>query len=60
MRTEDEKADVTRGAAYQLAADAKKINPDLTLDMLWWSEPKWVSDASDVYAARYKWYKKHP
>ena len=43
MRTEDEKADVTRGAAYQLAADAKKINPDLTLDMLWWSEPKWVS-----------------
>lgn len=57
MRTEDEKADVTRGAAYQLAADAKKINPDLTLDMLWWSEPKWVSDAADVYAARYKWYK---
>lgn len=57
MRTEDEKADVTRGAAYQLAADAKKINPDLTLDMLWWSEPKWISDAADVYAARYKWYK---
>ncbi len=57
MRTENEKADVTRGAAYQLAADAKKINPDLTLDMLWWSEPKWVSDAADVYAARYKWYK---
>lgn len=57
MRTDNEKADVTRGAAYQLAADAKKINPDLTLDMLWWSEPKWVSDAADVYAARYKWYK---
>lgn len=57
MRTEDEKADVTRGAAYQLAADAKKINPDLTLDMLWWGEPKWISDAADVYAARYKWYK---
>lgn len=57
MRSADEKADVTRGAAYQLAADAKKINPDLTLDMLWWGEPKWVSDADDVYAARYKWYK---
>lgn len=57
MRTEDEKADVTRGAAYQLAADAKKINPGLTLDMLWWGEPKWISDAADVYAARYKWYK---
>ena len=27
-RTEDEPADVTRGAGYQLAADAKSINPD--------------------------------
>lgn len=57
MRTEDEKADVTRGAGYQLAADAKSINPDLTLDMLWWSEPLWISNSDDVYAARYKWYK---
>lgn len=57
MRFEDETADVTRGAGYQLAADAKTINPDLTLDMLWWSEPLWVTNAEDVYAARYKWYK---
>ena len=57
MRYEDEKADVTRGAGFQLAADIKKINPDVTLDMLWWSEPRWVTDAKDVYAARYKWYK---
>lgn len=57
MRTEDEQADVTRGAGFQLAADAVKINPDLTLDMLWWSEPRWVTDSDDVYAARYKWYK---
>lgn len=56
-RYEDEKADVTRGAGYQLAADALKINPDITLDMLWWSEPLWVSNAENVYAARYKWYK---
>lgn len=56
-RTEDEPADVTRGAGYQLAADAKKVNPDLTLDMLFWSEPLWVTNADDVYAARYKWYK---
>ena len=28
-RTENEPADVTRGAGYQLAADAKSINPDL-------------------------------
>lgn len=57
MRSEDEPADVTRGAGYQLAADAKTINPDLTLDMLWWSEPLWVTNAEDVYAARYKWYR---
>lgn len=57
MRYEDEKADVTRGAGFQLAADIKKINPDVTLDMLWWSEPRWVTDSDDVYAARYKWYK---
>ncbi|MGN0688260.1 MAG: glycosyl hydrolase family 59 [Oscillospiraceae bacterium] len=57
MRSEDEIPDVTRGAGFQLAADAKKINPELTLDMLWWSEPRWVTDSADDMAARYKWYK---
>lgn len=56
-RYENENADVTRGAGFILACDAKKINPEITLDMLYWSEPKWVADSSDVYAARYKWYK---
>ena len=56
-RSEDETADVTRGAGYILASDAKKINPDLTLDMLWWSEPLWITNAKDIFAARYKWYK---
>lgn len=56
-RSEGERCDVTRGAGFMLAADAKALNPELTLDMLWWSEPKWVSGAKDVYAARYRWYK---
>ena len=56
-RYENEAANVARGAGFILAADAKKINPELTLDMLFWSEPKWVTDSGDVYAARYKWYK---
>lgn len=56
-RTEDEEADVTRGAGYVLAADAKKVNPDLTLDMLWWSEPRWITRSEDQNAARYKWYR---
>ncbi len=57
MRYSDETADVTRGAGFILCADVKKINPDLTLDMLWWSEPLWIEKSSDVYAARYSWYK---
>lgn len=57
MRYEDESADVTRGVGYQLAKDAKEINPDVTLDMLWWSEPAWVSNSEDIFDARYKWYK---
>lgn len=56
LRRETETPDVARGAGFQLAADAKKIHPDLTLDMLWWSEPRWVTDSPDVYAARYFWY----
>ncbi|MDF2843703.1 MAG: hypothetical protein K0R00_2129 [Herbinix sp.] len=56
-RTEKEIADVTRGAGFILAANALTINPDITLDMIWWSEPLWVTKAKDKYAARYKWYK---
>ncbi len=57
MRYEEEIPDVTRGAGYQLAADVKKRYPDVTLDMLYWSEPAWVTKSEDVYAARYRWYK---
>ncbi|MCC8043279.1 MAG: glycosyl hydrolase family 59 [Oscillospiraceae bacterium] len=56
-RYADERADVRRGAGFQLAADAKRLNPNLNLDMLWWSEPAWVTHSSDVYAARYRWYR---
>ncbi|MCR4742200.1 MAG: hypothetical protein K5866_04930 [Treponema sp.] len=70
MRSIDEKADVTRGAAFILAADAKKINPDLTLDMLWWAEPLWIEREGGLksgpelakekqYENRYKWYREN-
>lgn len=70
MRRGEEKADVTRGAGFILCADAKKINPNLTLDMLWWSEPLWIekedgrSDGADlpkekIYENRYKWYREN-
>ena len=59
-RSVEEAADVTRGAGYQLAADAVKVNPDLQIDMLYWGMPSWVDEPeniTDKYAARYKWYK---
>lgn len=59
-RSADEEADVTRGAGYQLAADAMKVNPDLQIDMLYWGMPAWVNEAEDLqgkYALRYQWYK---
>ncbi len=62
MRSADEKADVTRGAGFMFAADALSINPDITVDLLRWGEPKWVTDAfseskDSGFEARYKWYK---
>ncbi|MGN0164738.1 MAG: hypothetical protein ACI39R_01010 [Lachnospiraceae bacterium] len=62
MRSEDEEADVTRGAGFMFAADALSINPDISVDLLRWGEPKWITDAfeksqEEGLAARYKWYK---
>lgn len=62
MRSADEPADVTRGAGFMFAADALSINPDITVDLLRWGEPKWVTDAFSEseekgFEARYKWYK---
>lgn len=61
-RTAEEHADVTRGAGFQFAADAKVINPDITLDLLRWGEPAWVARAFTISQehglnARYTWYK---
>lgn len=59
MRSAKESCNVYRGAGFILAKDAKSIAKDLTLDMLWWSEPLWVTRSSDVYGARYNWYKQN-
>lgn len=56
-RYEDETADVTRGAGYQLAADALAVNPDLKVDLLYWGVPSWVKNAEDSQEAMYQWYK---
>jgi hypothetical protein len=56
-RSADEPADVTRGAGYQLAADAIAINPNLKVDLLYWGIPAWVAAAGNKKEAMYQWYK---
>ncbi len=59
MRYADEPANVLRGAGFQFAADAKSINPDITVEILRWGEPRfsWSGAASNQYENRYQWYK---
>lgn len=59
MRYADEPANVLRGAGFQFAADAKSINPDLTVEILRWGEPRWSWNgaAGNEYENRYQWYK---
>ena len=55
MRTADEEANVARHPGFQLAADAKRINPDLKVSILRWSAPAWADNNNDNI---YTWYKK--
>lgn len=62
MRTADELADASRSPGFQLAADAKTVDPDLKVSFLRWNAPQWVQAAWNAgpatgYPAMYKWYK---
>ena len=60
MRYENEAADASRSPGFVMAADAKKINPDVKVSILRWEYPNWVKakdDGTEKYAAIYKWYK---
>jgi len=58
-RSADEPADVTRGAGFILAADALKINPDITLELLSWGVPGYINYApeDEKQELRYRWFK---
>lgn len=58
-RSAEEPADVTRGAGFQLAADALKYNPDITLELLSWGVPGYINNApdQDKFRLRYLWFK---
>ena len=53
MRTADEPANVAREPGFQLAADAKKLNPNLKVSILRWEAPAWASTNDTIYT----WYK---
>ncbi|GLY04207.1 carbohydrate-binding protein [Actinoplanes sp. NBRC 101535] len=60
MRTADELADASRSPGFQLAADAKTVNPDLKVSILRWTMPYWVQAAWSAGTGRdemYRWYK---
>lgn len=62
MRYETEEADASRSPGFVMAADAKKINPNVKVSILRWEMPKWVADKTwsstgGGYEAAYKWYK---
>ena len=65
MRSPDEEPNVNRGAGFHFAADAKTINPEITVELLRWGEPKWTQEGigsedaeNPRYEARYQWYRK--
>ncbi|MEV0170628.1 GH59 galactosidase [Streptomyces sp. NPDC050803] len=60
MRTSDELADASRSPGFQLAADAKTVNPGLKVSILRWVMPRWVQTEWNKGTGRdemYRWYK---
>ena len=60
MRSEEDAANVRRGAGFRLAADVKAINPDVTLELLSWGAPAFIKNGKGVDGVRelrYKWFK---
>ncbi len=53
MRTANEAANVKRHPGFQLAADAKKLQPALKTSILRWNAPTWANNNDKIYT----WYK---
>lgn len=54
MRYSTEYPNVSRVTGFQMAADAKKINPNVKVSLLYWCAPGWVGSNRDNI---YKWMK---
>ncbi|MEO6601783.1 MAG: sugar-binding protein [Polyangiaceae bacterium] len=53
MRLASEAANVKRSQGFQLAADAKKLNPSLKVGILRWNAPGWANTNDKIYS----WFK---
>jgi len=53
MRLASEAANVRRSPGFQLAADAKQLNPSLKVSILRWNAPGWANTNDKVYT----WFK---
>jgi len=53
MRLASEAANVRRSPGFQLAADAKQLNPNLKVSILRWNAPGWANTNDKVYT----WFK---
>lgn len=52
-RSSTEETNILRNPGWQLAADAKRINPDIKVSILRWNQPAWVKTDEDIYT----WYR---
>ncbi len=64
MDSPDEIPDLTRSFGWQFAADARETDPGVSVELIRFGEPRWVTEAfadscGSGYAARYRWYKAH-
>jgi hypothetical protein len=60
MRTATELADASRSPGFQLAADAKTVNPSVKVSFLRWNMPQWVQTPWTAGTGKdemYTWYK---
>lgn len=56
IRYEGEEADASRSPGWQLASDAKSVNPEVKISILRWRSPNWTNGNTNTPKI-YEWYR---
>lgn len=56
IRYDGEEADASRSPGWQLAADARSVNPDVKVSVLRWRSPNWTNGNTNTEKV-YEWYR---